>query len=58
MQKEKMHLWFKVGFHSRYWTRSNHRRKRKQKVKSGFSTKQEAEEAAVTLIHELNQGTY
>jgi integrase len=31
---------------------------RKQKVKSGFSTKQEAEEAATTLIHELNQGTY
>jgi integrase len=32
--------------------------KRKQKVKSGFSTKQEAEEAAATLIHEINQGTY
>ncbi|MBT2644773.1 site-specific integrase [Bacillus sp. ISL-41] len=32
--------------------------KRKQKVKSGFSTKQEAEEFAATLIHELNQGTY
>ena len=33
-------------------------RKRKQKVKSGFNTKQEAEEAAATLFHELNQGTY
>ncbi|RSK29209.1 site-specific integrase [Bacillus sp. HMF5848] len=32
--------------------------KRKQKVKSGFSTKQEAVETAATLIHELNQGTY
>jgi integrase len=32
--------------------------KRKQKVKSGFNTKQEAEESAATLIHELNQGTY
>ncbi|WP_318506146.1 tyrosine-type recombinase/integrase [Bacillus sp. T3] len=32
--------------------------KRKQKVKSGFKTKQEAEEAAATLIHELNQGSY
>jgi integrase len=32
--------------------------KRKQKVKSGFTTKQEAEEAAATLIHEVNQGTY
>ncbi|MGJ7923209.1 tyrosine-type recombinase/integrase [Neobacillus sp. LXY-4] len=32
--------------------------KRKQKVKSGFNTKQEAEEAAAALIHELNQGTY
>jgi integrase len=32
--------------------------KRKQKVKSGFNTKQEAEEAAATLIYELNQGTY
>lgn len=32
--------------------------KRKQKVKSGFNTKQAAEEAAATLIHELNQGTY
>ncbi|MFD2444203.1 tyrosine-type recombinase/integrase [Bacillus sp. CGMCC 1.16607] len=32
--------------------------KRKQKVKSGFKTKQEAEEAVATLIHELNQGTY
>lgn len=32
--------------------------KRKQKVKSGFSTKREAEEFAATLVHELNQGTY
>ena len=32
--------------------------KRKQKVKSGFNTKQEAEEAAATLIHEINEGTY
>ncbi|KAA0560874.1 site-specific integrase [Bacillus sp. CH30_1T] len=32
--------------------------KRKQKVKSGFITKQEAEEAAATLIHEVNQGIY
>ncbi|NMD71521.1 site-specific integrase [Bacillus sp. DNRA2] len=32
--------------------------KRKQKVKSGFITKQEAEEAAAALILELNQGTY
>lgn len=32
--------------------------KRKQKVKSGFNTKQEAEEAAATLMHELSQGTY
>jgi Arm DNA-binding domain len=32
--------------------------KRKQKVRSGFSTKQEAEESAATLIHELNQGTF
>ncbi|MBM7663301.1 integrase [Bacillus mesophilus] len=32
--------------------------KRKQKVKSGYNTKQEAEEAAATLIHEINQGTY
>jgi hypothetical protein len=32
--------------------------KRKQKVRSGFNTKQEAEESAATLIHELNQGTY
>ncbi|WP_147536236.1 tyrosine-type recombinase/integrase [Bacillus marasmi] len=32
--------------------------RRKQKVKSGFNTKQEAEEAAAALIHELNQGTY
>lgn len=31
--------------------------KRKQKVRSGFQTKQEAEEAAA-LIHEENQGTY
>ncbi|WP_185150662.1 tyrosine-type recombinase/integrase [Cytobacillus dafuensis] len=28
------------------------------KVKSGFNTKQKAEEFAATLIHELNQGTY
>ncbi|OEH91974.1 site-specific integrase, partial [Bacillus solimangrovi] len=32
--------------------------KRKQKVKSGFNTKQEAEEAATTLIHQINQGTF
>jgi hypothetical protein len=32
--------------------------KRKQKVKSGFNTKQEAEEFAATIIHELNQETY
>jgi integrase len=32
--------------------------KRKQKVKSSFNTKQEAEESATALIHELNQGTY
>ncbi len=32
--------------------------KRKQKVKSGFTTKQEAEEAATTLIHQVNKGTY
>ncbi|MDT8862413.1 site-specific integrase [Alkalihalobacillus sp. MEB130] len=32
--------------------------KRKQKSKSGFSTKQEAETAATTLIHELFEGTY
>lgn len=32
--------------------------KRRQKVKSGFNTKQEAEEAVATLIHELNEGTY
>ncbi len=32
--------------------------KRKQKAKSGFDTKQEAEEAATTLIHEVNKGTY
>ncbi|MCM3768158.1 site-specific integrase [Neobacillus niacini] len=32
--------------------------KRKQKVKSGFSTKQEAEEYAASLIHEVNQGIY
>ncbi len=32
--------------------------KRKQKVKSGFNSKQEAEEAAATLIHEVYQGTY
>jgi integrase len=32
--------------------------KRKQKVISGFNTKQEAEEAAATLIYEVNQGTY
>ncbi|MBY0124419.1 site-specific integrase [Bacillus sp. S/N-304-OC-R1] len=32
--------------------------KRKQKVRSGFNTKLEAEEAVATLIHELNQGTY
>ncbi|WP_078543027.1 site-specific integrase [Litchfieldia alkalitelluris] len=32
--------------------------KRKQKVKSGFNTKQEAEESAATLIHEIYQGTY
>ncbi|MFC5464029.1 Arm DNA-binding domain-containing protein [Lederbergia graminis] len=32
--------------------------KRKQKLKSGFNTKQEAEESATTLIHELKEGTY
>ncbi|TYS83524.1 tyrosine-type recombinase/integrase [Rossellomorea aquimaris] len=32
--------------------------KRKQKVKSGFNTKQEAEEYAASLIHEGKQGTY
>lgn len=32
--------------------------KRKQKSKSGFLTQQEAEQAANTLIYELNQGTY
>lgn len=32
--------------------------KRKQKVRSGFQTKQEAEEAAAALIHEVNQATY
>lgn len=32
--------------------------KRKQKVRSGFQTKQEAEEAATALIHEVNQATY
>nr|WP_246031794.1 Arm DNA-binding domain-containing protein [Salibacterium salarium] len=32
--------------------------KKRQKVKSGFNTKQEAEEAVATLIHELNEGTY
>lgn len=32
--------------------------KRKQKGKGGFKTKQEAEEAAAALIHEINQGTY
>lgn len=30
--------------------------KRKQKTKSGFRTKQEAEKAATTLMHELEQG--
>ncbi len=49
-----MHLWFKVDFHSRYWI-DPITGKRKQKVKSGFTTKQEA---AATLIHEVNQGTY
>lgn len=33
-------------------------RKRKQKVRSSFQTKQEAEEAAEAPIHEVNQGTY
>ncbi|GAB1768955.1 hypothetical protein PMEGAPL125_53750 [Priestia megaterium] len=32
--------------------------KRKQKVKSDFNTKEEAEASAATLIHELNQGIY
>lgn len=32
--------------------------KRKQKLKSGFNTKQEAKKAAASLIHELNEGTY
>ncbi len=32
--------------------------KRKQKVRSGFKTKEEAEAAATRLIHELNQGIY
>lgn len=32
--------------------------KRKQKTKSGFGSKQEAEAAAFALIHELEQGTY
>ncbi|WP_102349604.1 tyrosine-type recombinase/integrase [Bacillus sp. Marseille-P3661] len=32
--------------------------KRKQKGKGGFKTRQEAEEAAAALIHEINQGTY
>lgn len=32
--------------------------KRKQKKKSGFKTKKEAESAATTLINELNQGTF
>ncbi|MEW5571617.1 Arm DNA-binding domain-containing protein [Rossellomorea marisflavi] len=32
--------------------------KRKQKSKSGFKSKKEAEAAAVSLIHELEQGTY
>ncbi|MBB6454870.1 hypothetical protein HNQ94_003359 [Salirhabdus euzebyi] len=32
--------------------------KRKQKVKSGFNTKHEAEEAAASLIHEVNEGIY
>ncbi|TYS12978.1 site-specific integrase [Rossellomorea vietnamensis] len=32
--------------------------KRKQKVKSGFNTKHEAEEYAASLIHEVNQGIY
>ena len=32
--------------------------KRKQKVKSGFNTKEEAEASAAALIHELNQGIY
>ncbi|WML29247.1 tyrosine-type recombinase/integrase [Neobacillus sp. OS1-32] len=32
--------------------------KRKQKGKGGFTTRQEAEEAAAALIHEINQGTY
>lgn len=32
--------------------------KRKQKVKSGFKTKEEAQLAATSLLHELNQGTY
>ncbi|QPC48210.1 tyrosine-type recombinase/integrase [Mangrovibacillus cuniculi] len=32
--------------------------KRKQKTKSGFSTKQEAEKAAASLLYELNEGTH
>lgn len=32
--------------------------KRKQKSKSGFATKQEAEAALTSLIHELNQETF
>lgn len=32
--------------------------KRKQKVRSGFKTKEEAEAAAAALNHELNQGSY
>jgi len=32
--------------------------KRKQKTKSGFKTKQEAETATATLIHELSEGMY
>ncbi|QNK88689.1 tyrosine-type recombinase/integrase [Sporosarcina sp. resist] len=32
--------------------------KRRQKVRSGFMTKEEAESAAAALIHELNQGIY
>jgi hypothetical protein len=55
MQKEKMHLWFQVAFTVDIGP-DPVTGKRKQKTKSGFKTKEEAETAATALIHELNQG--
>ncbi|WP_221768440.1 Arm DNA-binding domain-containing protein [Siminovitchia terrae] len=34
------------------------RKKRRQKSKGGFKTKQEAIASATTLVHGLNMGTY